>query len=572
LPLARITFDSGLQSDPTFSPDGRFVAYSSDKAGNFDIWVQPVAGGDAVQVTKSTAHETQPAWSPDGSSIVFRSERDGGGLYIIPALGGVERRLTTFGLHPSWTVDGKTIRFLADRPPSLYSVAPPAESPRQILPEFTASGDWRWIGFHPDGRVSFLGFHKQRGYGFFTVSTAGDIVDSRIMMNAPTELANMKHSGGQRFHWMNDGRGLIFETENNSGVQNIWKVVIDPSTLGWMAFERLTSGSGADVDAAVSSDGGRLMFSNRQMSDRLWQFRLDDRHRLVDGQPFTQDYGVIFGMDISSDGRTAAFGGARLAEDPPTVDVWIAQLSSRRDQIVAKSALAPVWSADRRWLAYIRYKSDTTDPTKIDQPAAIAVRDTAGGPEQIITPWSSESWWEPSDWIGASRAVVACHGSHVVTWPVGQPAGIASSRQLFEVPSKNGELHQARVSPNGRWLSFVLRREGTQQIGVTTVVGPPNRGWTTIPTGSEWVDQARWSPDGTTLYYLVRTARDMFNVWGLSFDPESGRTNGPPFALTQYDSPALIVRDAGLTVLEHSAFLALHSSAGNIWMLDKLNR
>ena len=51
--LTRLTFDLGLPTDVTWSPDGRSIAYASDKAGNFDIWVQPVTGGDAVQVTRS---------------------------------------------------------------------------------------------------------------------------------------------------------------------------------------------------------------------------------------------------------------------------------------------------------------------------------------------------------------------------------------------------------------------------------------------------------------------------------------------------------------------------------------
>ena len=101
--LSRVTFEDGLQAQPTWSPDGRFIAYTSDQAGNFDIWVQPVAGGRAVQVTTDPAADWQPAWSPDGNSLAFRSEREGGGIFVAPAFGGRERRLTTFGFWPQWS-------------------------------------------------------------------------------------------------------------------------------------------------------------------------------------------------------------------------------------------------------------------------------------------------------------------------------------------------------------------------------------------------------------------------------------------------------------------------------------
>ena len=89
LALKRLTFDAGLQTDVSFSPDGRFIAYASDRSGNFDIWVQPVDGGDPVQITEEPAQDVQPAWSPDGDSIAFRSERGGGGIFVMPALGGL---------------------------------------------------------------------------------------------------------------------------------------------------------------------------------------------------------------------------------------------------------------------------------------------------------------------------------------------------------------------------------------------------------------------------------------------------------------------------------------------------
>src|SRR5581483_4956829 len=74
--LWHLTFDSGLNSEPTWSPDGRLIAYSADRDGNFDIWVQPVGEGNPVRVTTSPAHDWQPDWAPEGNRLVFRRHAD----------------------------------------------------------------------------------------------------------------------------------------------------------------------------------------------------------------------------------------------------------------------------------------------------------------------------------------------------------------------------------------------------------------------------------------------------------------------------------------------------------------
>src|SRR3989454_1391106 len=178
--LSRLTFDAGLQSDPTWSPDGRFIAYSSDRRGNFDIWVQPVGEGEPVQVTKSPAHDWQPDWSPDGNRIVFRSEREGGGLFVVPALGGNERKVSSFGYRPRWSPDGSQILFSTSllwvwETPKAYVVGLDGRAPREVLSEFLAGIiTTPQVAWHPDGqRVSLWGTHRQLGASFWTIPVAG---------------------------------------------------------------------------------------------------------------------------------------------------------------------------------------------------------------------------------------------------------------------------------------------------------------------------------------------------------------------------------------------------------------
>ena len=140
--LTRLTFDDGLQFGATWSPDSRFIAYSSDRGGKFDIWVQQVSGGDPVQITKGPGDKSQPDWSPDGKYIAYRSEEGDGGLFIIPALGGagLERPISSFGYYPRWSPDSSRLLFQSAEiigGSRFYVVGTDGETPRQVLTKIT---------------------------------------------------------------------------------------------------------------------------------------------------------------------------------------------------------------------------------------------------------------------------------------------------------------------------------------------------------------------------------------------------------------------------------------------------
>ena len=106
----QVTNSTGLDMYPSFSPDGNTVAYCSNESGSFEIYLKQLArGGSVVQLTNDGGRNMQPAWSPDGNTIAYYSQAKGG-IWLIPALGGVVRQLTTFGSSPAWSPGWHTNR------------------------------------------------------------------------------------------------------------------------------------------------------------------------------------------------------------------------------------------------------------------------------------------------------------------------------------------------------------------------------------------------------------------------------------------------------------------------------
>jgi tricorn protease len=120
---------------PDISPDGKLVAFSY--LG--DVWVVETIGGVARPVTMHEAHDTYPVFSPDGRFIAFSSNRHGSyDVFVVPVQGGKPRRLTFDSANDlvcGWSPDGKSILFSSSRstafPPELELYTVPVEGGRQ---------------------------------------------------------------------------------------------------------------------------------------------------------------------------------------------------------------------------------------------------------------------------------------------------------------------------------------------------------------------------------------------------------------------------------------------------------
>src|SRR5579884_1382799 len=111
--VERLTDHRARDIYPRFSPDGAWIAFSSNRAGNYDVYVMPAEGGKPRQLTFHSADDVVAGWTPDSRNIVFYSTRGEGifpavaTLFEVSAGGGLERPLDAdWGSWASFSPDG----------------------------------------------------------------------------------------------------------------------------------------------------------------------------------------------------------------------------------------------------------------------------------------------------------------------------------------------------------------------------------------------------------------------------------------------------------------------------------
>ncbi len=250
-----VTTFAGVQAQPALSPDGRSVAFVSNRDGDYDIYMGLISGGPLIKITHDSNLESRPCFSPDGTSIAYARLNDWGlwDIWQVPALGGTPRRLILNAADPAWSRDGRSLAYVSGVTGTIWVSDPTGQGAKEVTKKEPGLSWSRDVTprFSPDGRE--LAFVTRGG---------GPRGELNVIDLGSGEVRNLTHDDAlaQSPAWSPDGRSLYFAS-SRGGAMNIWKV-----RAAGGAPEQVTAGQGDDLQPDVSADGSRIVFATYRES------------------------------------------------------------------------------------------------------------------------------------------------------------------------------------------------------------------------------------------------------------------------------------------------------------------
>ena len=479
--------------NPSFSPDGNFVAFDHEGPDGAGVYVSRV-GSDELRLVAGDRGDCCPVWSPDGRWIAYsRKIGDGREIHVVAAAGGLqqkreaekglaiqpaaftpdaalpERKLDTGGVIPrrgeiDWSPDGKSIAFSG--PAGIYLLSPDKSSVRRVVETPAGAEDWG-PQFSPDGQQLMFARNRQVGEPdeVWIVSSAG---------GEPTRLLSEQGRISSPPKWSSDGRSVIFSS-NRTGHPSLFRVSLSaPNTAVAIA----QAGSPA-WDPDISRQGHRLAYERLLRSLSIWELDLsessDKRPYLAVSSTSDTDQGP--GPQFSPDGQRLAY----MSDRNGTMEIWISNRDgSNAFQLTSVGgAGTPRWSPDSQAVAF---------DVASTEGERIVTMNLHGGAPQVLADGVCPSWSRDGKWIyfgadhgdgrqvwkvaagGGTPVQVTRHGGHTALESLDgkylyYSKTYTAEPEIWRVPVEGGEEVAMPLIHPGTWASWQVVEGGVLFVG-----------------------------------------------------------------------------------------------------------
>ncbi len=555
----QLTTSAGLELDPTFSPDGDAVAYSSDQGGTFEIYIRDLTpGGRERQLTADGGQNFEPAWSPDGATIAYHSKKRGG-IWRMPAAGAPDatgattpqpRRLSRFGSRPAWSPDGKTLVFQSESAPLISDTAAPALAlstlwlidkdggqRRQLTRAGEPAGGHAAPAFSPDGdRIAFTASPQREASQIWSIG-----VDGRN----PVRLSHEPGSGFDPIY-ARDG-GSIYFSARAQEVNALWRLPLTRrGKPAGPAVQVKNLGLASIRHLAVSADGSMMAYAAVKTISNLRSLPLDAET----GRPAGESIALTRGTGrnnrpaFSPDGRWLAFDRWQHGLD---IAVWMMSASGadmRQITVDRGSQTQPSWFPTGDRLAFQWRRGEQR---------MMAAIDVESGRTEELAELDDDVDWARLSPDGKRLAYHSRGGGLGINlWLMDLADG--SRRQLTFADELNGF---PCWSPDGRWLAFQRKQGGdTHLMMISSDGGEPVE--LTAEAGQSW--PFSFSPDGDRIAFAARRG-DEWSLWWVS------RLTGERQRLTAPSGPGAYVRYPAWSPAGDRLVYELAETTGDVWLV-----